>query len=566
MMELQIKQFREILFWTLEIPCLSDSKNQKQAGDFERFFANGMHWQREHDLLARSDVNAEASSRYAEFVFFHPFVQRFLYPDQDADKPPIRLYKREDIRCVTVSLDKPDGQICIELAVDRIHFYLFDHGVGILVMEVSYEKHLPIGIVEDFIDCFRRAYPPYWETYNDAPGHCPLIVEWLDCFGKALAAKSNYEEAEYFVNSAIKNHAAIPALHWQYLLEPLRPWESDLKDGSFSYRQIEDERLSFMAYIVVDDPSQLKRGDFIRLCFADGRGNSARLPYAHGFLVNFEEKYCYDRYWDPEKNYLRDDPSANQPDDHWLTTRYLCCGYGFTMVGKQDNGGFFTDGKNGALSHFRRHYFQMGLIAHFHRAALLLYSDALSRAVAEYDPGTEAFHQEISTILQRLLHFTHRYWFREVSNQVQPRELFTWWTKHLETQALFDQVKQEAQDANEFLETQAQKKLSEAQKKLAEASVQLSLEQRKLAEAARRLSVIAIIGLPVGLIAAFLAIDWDRLDNRWPDWKGLVEDGPIVISVVSLVIIGLALTVRYSERLAEWIDKIAGKGRRKPKA
>ena len=146
------------------------------------------------------------------------------------------------------------------------------------------------------------------------------------------------------------------------------------------------------------------------------------------------------------------------------------------------------------------------------------------------------------------------------------RELFTWWTKHLETQALFDQVKQEAQDANEFLETQAQKKLSEAQKKLAEASVQLSLEQRKLAEAARRLSVIAIIGLPVGLIAAFLAIDWDRLDNRWPDWKGLVEDGPIMISVVSLVIIGLALTVRYSERLDEWIDKIAGKGRRKPKA
>ena len=536
MMELQIKQFREILFWTLEIPCLSDSKNQKQADDFERFFANGMHWQREHDLLARSDVNAEASSRYAEFVFFHPFVQRFLYPDQDADKPPIRLYKREDIRCVTVSLDKPDGKICIELAVDRIHFYLFDHGVGILVMEVSYEKHLPIGIVEDFIDCFRRAYPPYWETYNDAPGHCPLKVEWLDCFGKAFAAKSNYEEAEYFVNSAIKNHAAIPALHWQYLLEPLRPWESDLKDGSFSYRQIEDERLSFMAYIVVDDPSQLKRGDFIRLCFADGRGNSARLPYAHGFLVNFEEKYCYDRYWDPEKNYLRDDPSANQPDDHWLTTRYLCCGYGFTMVGKDDGGDFFTDGKNGALLHFRRHYFQMGLIAHFHRAALLLFSDALSRAVAKYDPGTEAFHQEISTILERLLHFAHRYWFREVSNQVQPRELFTWWTKHLETQALFDQVKQEAQDANEFLETQAQKRLGQA---------------------TMRLSVVATVGLPVALIAAYLGVDWDRLGKLRFSIQAFWDQFHIIGPVVALLVVGMLATLWRSKMLMCCFDSIS---------
>ena len=564
MMELQIKQFREILFWTLEIPCLSDSKNQKQADDFERFFANGMHWQREHDLLARGDVNTDAGSLYAEFVFFHPFVQRFLYPVQDEKHPPIRLYKRDDIKWVFVSLD---DKTHLSLKVDRIHFYLFDHGVGILVVEVNCEVPASLEKVEDFLDRFRRAYPPYWETHNGAAGHCPLKVQWLN---RSKQSKSNYEKAGYFVSSVTKNHAAIPSLHWQYLLDPLEPWKSGLKDDSFTYRQIEDERLSFMAYIVVDDPGQLKRGDFVRLCFADGRGTSARLPYAHAFLHNFEDKYCYDRYWDPEKKYLRDDhwenPWVFKSDGHWLTTRYLCCGYGFTMVGKQDNGGFFTDGKNGALSHFRRHYFQMGLIAHFHRAALLLYSDALSRAVAEYDPDTEAFHQEISAILQRLLHFTHRYWFREVSNQVQPRELFAWWTERLETQALFDQVKQEAQDANDFLETQAQKKLSEAQKKLAEASVQLSLEQRKLAEAARRLSVIAIIGLPVGLIAAFLAIDWDRLDNRWPDWKGLVEDGPIVISVVSLVIIGLALTVRYSERLAEWIDKIAGKGRRKPKA
>ncbi|MFZ4700728.1 MAG: hypothetical protein ACOYMG_11825, partial [Candidatus Methylumidiphilus sp.] len=444
--------------------------------------------------------------------------------------------------------------------------YLFDHGVAILVVEVYSNNPLSLGLVEEFLDRFRRAYPPYWETQGDAAGHCPREVKWLKANERAIIPGSNYNEARDFIGFVNKNKATMPSRHWQHLLEPLEPWKFDLHKDAFAYRQIEDERMPFMAYLSLDDPRHLQRGDFIRLCLADGGGDSDKLPYAHGFLQDFEKNYCYDRFWDPMMRYREDARQAN-PAYNWLTTRYLCCGYGFVMVGKDDRKAdypFFTDAKNGALSHFRRHYFQMGLIAHYHRAALLLFSDALSESVGKFNSDhPRPFHDEVKIILGRLLRFTHRYWFREVSNQVQPRELFALWTKHLETQALFDQVKQEAQDANDFLDMQAQKEQGDEQKKLAEATKQLSEEQTNLSKATMRLSVVATVGLPAALIAAFLAIDWDKLDNRLPNGQAFKEDGVMVGLVAGLVIAGMLFTLWQSERLAKGMDWLSNRCKRK---
>ncbi|NJR71993.1 MAG: hypothetical protein HC782_02460 [Gammaproteobacteria bacterium] len=89
-----------------------------------------------------------------------------------------------------------------------------------------------------------------------------------------------------------------------------------LPGGAIKYHQIENKRIPIMTYLSFDDPTLLTRGDMVRIGFAAKWGDSATLPYSTSFLTNFENEYCYDRYWSPEDK--RDD----------MMTRYLFCGVG----------------------------------------------------------------------------------------------------------------------------------------------------------------------------------------------------------------------------------------------
>jgi len=220
-----------------------------------------------------------------------------------------------------------------------------------------------------------------------------------------------------------------------------------------------------------------------------------------------------------------------------MTTRYLCCGYAFTMIGKEKNNcgerNFFIDEKIGALSHFQHHYFQMGLIAHFHKAALLMLWEDLAEAVAKFSKDSQSrqqFRDEVREILERLLHFTHRYWFTEVSNQVQAKELFDRWSNHLGSRELFERVMKEAKDAHQYWDME---------------------EQRSQTETTTRLTVVATVGLVVGLALGLLGMN-DPNQLCGFGWTG------VGISFVVLIIFlaGGVLTLRFSKTLSRWIDKI----------
>jgi len=182
------------------------------------------------------------------------------------------------------------------------------------------------------------------------------------------------------------------------------------------------------------------------------------LPYSPASLEAFERDVCYDRYWiDPLTRAVR--------DADFMTTRYLNCGYAFVMIGRHDAGegtprSFFMDGENGGLCHFRRHYFRMALVAHFLKAALLEISDELSESVKLFelsDPGKmRAFQRNTLRIYENFLRFTHRFWFPEISSQVQANELFQMWRRHLRLNELYAEVRQELQDADSFLEVRQQ--------------------------------------------------------------------------------------------------------------
>lgn len=526
----KVRQFREILFWPLQIhPPVSQTAGAVSDKDwhavFKAFLCNPTQnqwgqrvWLPITDRLNREQGSGISRTHYAEFVYFHPFVQRFLYgqprfeseakmPDDDS----IQIYRRTGIDRVSVML--PNAKTIV-LVVDRIHLYLFENRIALLVVEVSldnWDNAFRLQDFENFLDVFRRAYPPYFETNQQEQlfaGHCPTNVSWQKTTTSKTASEpsfrdiesANYQDEVVHRRSVLEHLTAPVSRHWSFLLEPLQPYPGN--GEVFSYQQIEDERMPFMAYIAVDKPALLTRGDFVRLGFADDSGDSDTLPYAKAFLDNFERDFCYDRYWDPD----------GECGHHYYKTRYICCGYGFVMIGEDDrqsreaNGdSVLIDADNGMLAHFRHHYFQMGLIVHFHKAALLAMSDRTARVIADYcahtnpDAAFEQLRKDMQGIQELFLKFTHRYWFNEVSNQLQARELFGLWSRHLGTEKLFDQVKQEIQDANGFLNDLQQDRLSNS-------ANDLGLSANKL----------ATFGLPIslaGLLGSWVAL---KMDTEMP--------------------------------------------------
>lgn len=541
----KVLAFRQILFLPLHLQDQKEIKNLPEP------------WRPQADPLKEiAEAKEEAwQPEYAEFVYFHPFVQKILYP-KPGDRSP-RLYTRSDIKGVEVCAGPGDTDAEWQrFEVYGIKLFLFqDCRVAILALEVGAgipgeagaEAACSAGTVEnleDFFDRFRRLYPPYWwgistDTYAKNPGHCFLGVRWLGSDNAPLSAeaRSDLSDTQYY-RDWVKNHRVAPvAPHWAYLLKPL------LQPGGesrWAAHQIGDERLPFMAWIALDKPRALTRGDWMRLTFADDRGLPDQYPYASPFMRNFERRYCYDRYWGRA-------PEVISTDQDWFTTRYLCAGYTFLMVG-QDDPRFFSDEQAGAFSHFHHHYFQMGLIVHLHRAALLALSDEVAEAVREFnakqgsDQDFDGFSSTIAGLHQRSLVFTQGYWFAEISSQMQAQELFHWWSERLGTQRLYAQLHTEVAEINEFVEAHLQKRESEN---------------------TQRLTYIATAALVPTLAATLLAVGMGSSSLRHLFVNLLPNDLSQLFSVGALGSLGaflgaLALSVLMVWFFYQWVRWIFG--------
>ena len=271
-------------------------------------------------------------------------------------------------------------------------------------------------------------------------GHCLERAEWLAADGSVLAV-SDYEQRAKYLAHVCQHRAPCIASHWEFLLEPLVPHHSSEK-GLIRYRQVENHRMPVCAYLALDDPGKLSRADFMRLALLTAPGPSDSLPYSESSARDFETRYCYDRFWQG---------TGDRPG-----TRYMCCGYAFVMVGDIRNP-FFVESQTGLLGQFRHQYFCLFLIPHLHKAALLMLSDRLVDALNKLDilnpDSVKRFKRVIRNSLETFLRFTHRYWFHEVSDQVQARELYRMAGEYLGTDHLYNEVKDEISAMSHYLDS-----------------------------------------------------------------------------------------------------------------
>jgi hypothetical protein len=523
-----VRHFRQILLWPLQLLPLRPGSQIQRHWEALECGGPDCPWHEVGDEFPEDPAQFQ-ERHYAEFVTFLPYVQRFLYGEgrhrkvvpaepraRAAAESPMRAFRRDDI--AAVRLVTRAGAAPLTLPIAHIDLYFFyDIDVVMLNVEVSADE-ITLEQAQEVLYRFGRAYPAGWEGTGQGR-HTMYSCEWLDAGGQVLAA-SDVNERQSFLRHVCEHRSPRIAAHWAYVLQPLLPEHGVGRDGSIRYRLLEYHRMPTMGYIAVDEPNALSRPDFIRLGLVTGAG--AELPFAAGHLTDFEARYCYDRFW-------CDVGPAPQ-------TRYLCCGHALVVVGDADFA-YFRDREVGVLGQFRHPHFLLFLIAHFQKAALLMFADRLAEALKQLDISDpnriRVFKRAIRQNYEIFLRFTHRYWFHDVSEQAQTRALFRMCVGHLDLDPLYNDVKQRIGDMNTYLDADS---------------------LRRQANTVVKLTVVTIFGLIGTVATGFLGMNL-LAEADSPLWFKLLAFLAVLAGATALTVFTIVKAKRFSDFLDALSDE-----------
>lgn len=522
--EKRVQHLRQILVWPVYLLPLGEDVEATDHWARITGETGASPWREIDDEFG--DPGEFQARHYNEFVTFLPPVQRFLYGQglgrgvrNVYGESPIRILRRNDIAKVRITLER-DGP-AVELFVKHIDLYFFfDIDIVMLNVEV-YAENVPLELAQDLMFRFGRAYPAYWED-SGRGGHCPWKVEWLSHQGEVLAV-SDYERREKYLSFVCSHRAPATASHWEYVLSPLVGYHGDRK-GLLRYRQLEYYRMPYMAFVAIENFDKLSRAESVRLALGNPAGGAEALPYSESYLKDFEQRYCYDRYF-------------NTMEEAQPRARFFTSGHTLVVVGDARDS-FFMNGEGGMLGRFRHQHFLMFMIAHFHKASLRMFSDRLVAAVSRLDitsaNANRQFRVEIRSALENFLRFGQRYWFHEISNQAQTRELFSRTRDHLQLDGLYAEVREELQDMASFLEVEA---------------------TRRQNETMVRLTVVTTFGLVGTVTTGFLGMNLIAWAEE-PVWWRYAAFVCVFVPTAMLTL----YTVMKSRRLSEFLDALGDEG------
>ncbi|AOX99110.1 CorA family divalent cation transporter [Jeongeupia sp. USM3] len=514
----QVRHFRQILIWPLQLMPLDESGVLGQQWRLMAAAADSP-WQLR---ASEFEPGAFQERHYREFITFLPYVQRFLYGEGETEandvasygKSPLHVFRRHDVKSARLTFR--DGAE-IDLAIAHIDLYFFfDIDVVILAFEVMGDD-LPLPRVQDILFRFGRSFPAQWDE-DGGPASCLARVAWRDAGGRVLAT-SDYDDRDAYLDHLASYRSPRLARHWAWLLEPMVPHHSDVA-GGVRYRQLEYHRMPLMAYLALDEPFSLSEADFYRIGMVTRPDDDEALP---GRLVrDFIEQNCYDRYWSPEQGV----PSAS--------TRMMCNGQALVVVGDRRHR-FFCDAQTGVLGQFRHQQFLLALIAHFHKAALLTFSDRMAVALARLNVAdvhsVRLFKRDIRIQLEVFLRFTQRYWFSEISNQAVTARLFEMLRRHLGTAELYREVQDSVRSMSQYLESD---------------------DLRRQADTIVKLTVVTILSLVGTTVTGFLGMNVFDLADASP----LAKVGYFAIVLAPTLMLTL-YTLMKARPLAEFLERMA---------
>ncbi|MER2540814.1 MAG: CorA family divalent cation transporter [Azonexus sp.] len=518
-----VRLFHANLVWPLQLePLVGKDVDGRHWEVFESLKA-AQPWRRLDDEFT-DDPSHFKERHYREFVSFLPYVQRFLYGEGRsrhvlADDPPgnspMHVFRRSDVARLRLTLR--EGQTPVELNVVHLDLYFF-HDLDLVQMNLEVRADdLPLATVREILFRFGRAYPSGWDEEGEGL-HNVYLAEWLGADGQVIARSDSAQRLKY-LSFVCEHRSPNISEHWACLLRPLVLAHSD-EVGDLRYRLIEYHRMPVMAYIALEQPRTLNREDWIRIGLATMLHPDEALPVNVPWIAEFEKRYCQDRYWTD---------TASGPN-----SRFICTGNAMTVVGDAQSR-FFLDTERGVLAQFRHQYFLVFLIAHLHRASLLVFSEVLVDAVNDLDIRNDVsvrrFKRRIRANFETFLRFTHRYWFHELSERPHVQAIFRMCAKHLRNDDLYDEVRSEIREMSNYLDSDS---------------------QRRQSNTVVRLTVITILGLIATVTTGYFGM------NIIPFGEGSVSERILHGVVATSVFIGLVLfAVSRSKRLSDFLEAMS---------
>ena len=517
----RVRLFHASLIWPLQVEPSSQA-NGHHWEEFER--KKGTHpWRRVDDEFT-DDPRHFRERHYREFVSFLPYVQRFLYgegrgsqdgkPDQ-SEISPIHTFRRKDVAQLRLTLR--EGQTPIVLDIIHIDLYFFDDlDLVQFNIEVS-AKNISLKDARDIVYRFGRAYPSGWDEQGNGL-HSVHLAEWIGADGQVIG-RSDTEHRERFLKFVCQHRSPAISEHWATLLRPLVLAHSD-EPGDLRCRLIEYHRMPIMVFLAIDQPRTLTAEEWVRVGLASMIHPDEPLPVHEPTVIEFEKQYCQDRFW--------------TGTDIGPNTRFICTGNSLVVVGDSD-AKFFSDPERGVLAQFRHQYFLIFLLAHLHRAALLVFSDVLVGAVNALHirdaNSVRIFKNRIRSNFETFLRFTHRYWFHELSERPHVQATFRMCSQHLRNDALYDEVRDEIKEMSHYLDSDS---------------------QRRQSNTVVRLTVITILGLIATVTTGYFGMNIIAFGDG-PPIERLIHGVVATLVFVALILFAIA----RSKRLSDFLEAIS---------
>jgi Mg2+ and Co2+ transporter CorA len=161
--------------------------------------------------------------------------------------------------------------------------------------------------------------------------------------------------------------------------------------------------------------------------------------------------------------------------------------------------------------------------------------DAMNKLDISKPSSVRQFRRVIRQTLEIFLRFTHRYWFHEVSEHVQAKDLFRMINRHLDTDRLYAELREAIEDMSRYHDSDL---------------------LRRQGETMVRLTVVATLGLVGVTTTSFFGMNLIAAAES----PLLTKIGYFLVVLIPTVAL-TAYTVLKSRRLADFLETLADERR-----